>query len=107
MHSLIRVVWVPFKIKGFPFQTLYQEQGSVMGGRKIKGHSHSHEIFSSRDREAEAMCQFRSVSTRWHHSTKCSFVVICFLIMGQLSVLADIVVLCGKLVGGWGGIGCG
>lgn len=78
-----------------------------MGGRKIKGHSHSHEIFSVETGEAEAMCQFRSVSTRWHHSASVLFVVICFLIMGQLSVLADIIVLCGKLVGGWGGIGCG
>lgn len=73
-----------------------------MGGRKIKGHSHSHEIFSVEKGEAEAMCQFRSVSTRWHHSASVLFVVICFLIMGQLSVLADMVVLCGKLVGGMG-----
>lgn len=53
------------------------------------------------------MCQFRSVSIRWHHSASVLFVVVCFLIMGQLSVLADMLVLCGRLVGGWGGIGCG
>lgn len=45
----------------------------------------------------------RSVSTRWHHSASVLFVVICFLIMGQLSVLADMLVPCGKLVWGQGG----
>ena len=79
----------------------------MMGGRKIKGHNHSHEIFSVETGEAETMCQFRSVSTKWHHSVSVLFVVVCFLIMGQLSGLADMLVFCGKLVGGWAGIGCG
>ena len=74
-----------------------------MGGRKIKGRNHSHEIFSVETGEAAAMRQFRSVSTRWHHSASVLFVVACFLIMGQLSVLADMPVPCGKLVWGRGG----
>lgn len=74
-----------------------------MGGRKIKERNHSHDIFSVETGEEEAICQFRFVSTRWHHSASVVFVVICFLIMGQLSVLADMLVPCGKLV--WGGVG--
>lgn len=73
-----------------------------MGGRKIKGRNHSHDIFSVETGEEEAMCQFRFVSTRWHHSASVLFVVVCFLIMGQLSVLADMFVPCGKLVWGRG-----